>query len=144
MSNDAGTYSRLAEIAEETTDRSKVHPAELPLDRSSDRPAEQTVGALTGRPAGATTDLSTRPMDHRAYDFFKDQVNWLNRQRLELKEHYGRLVPATVMVQLALDLFIKDFQQHGEDSQLVRVLIKGEQPQTASKQERPAGEGNGG
>ena len=128
MTDDNGTYSRLAEIAEETTNRSKVRPVERPVDRLTDRP----------------TDPSTRPIDHRAYDFFRDQISWLNRQRLELKERYGRQVPATVMVQLALDLFIRDFEEQGEDSQLVRVLIKGERPTTRPEAgQRPEEDGDG-
>jgi hypothetical protein len=69
-----------------------------------------------------------RLIDHRPYDFFQDQIRWLNRRKLEFEEKYGKRVPATAMVQLAVDLLIADFEVNEEESQVVRVLIKEERP----------------
>jgi hypothetical protein len=64
----------------------------------------------------------------QALRLFQDQIRWLNRKKLELEEEYGKRVPATAMVQLAVDLLIADHELNGEDSQLFRVLIKEERP----------------
>jgi hypothetical protein len=69
-----------------------------------------------------------RVVEHRPYDFFQDQVRWLNRKKVEFEEQHGKRVAATAMVQLAVDLLIADFEANAEDSQLVRVLVRDERP----------------
>jgi len=81
-----------------------------------------------GLPGTPSPHRAKRIVEHRPYDFYQDQVRWLNRKKLELQEQYGKLVPATAMVQLAVDLIIADFEINGDHSQLVSVLIKDERP----------------
>ena len=69
-----------------------------------------------------------RQVERRPYDFYIDQVRWLNRKKLDLEEQYGQRVTANAMVQLAVDLLIADFEERGEDSKLIRTLIKRERP----------------
>ena len=83
---------------------SKEAPLERPLQQPSERPKER----LTER---------------RPYDFFRDQVLWLNKTKVEIQERYGRRVTATAMVQLALDLFIQDYKTKKERSKLVTHLV---------------------
>ena len=92
---------------------------------------------MAGKPAVprkrvARTEVVTRIIEHRPYDFYQDQVRWLNRKKVELEEEYGKLIPATAMVQLAVDLLIADYEANRQDSQLIRVLIEEERPSVRS------------
>ena len=62
-------------------------------------------------------------LTRRPYDFFQDQVLWLNRTKVEIQEQYDRRITANAMVQLALDLLIADYQRRKERSKLVTKLV---------------------
>ena len=64
-----------------------------------------------------------RSLERRPYDFFRDQVLWLNRMKVEIEERYGRRVTANAMVQLALDAFIEDYKKRKQRSRLVTRLV---------------------
>lgn len=64
-----------------------------------------------------------RPVERRPYDFYSDQVLWLNRMKVEIQARYGRKVTANAMVQLALDLFIQDYKAKGKRSALISNLV---------------------
>ena len=128
-----------------SSDAQEERPAVAKIEEPSDRPAvpradrtkrlpklgtgEGTAGklAVPGRRA-PRTEVVSRIVEHRPYDFYQDQVRWLNRKKVELEEEYGKLIPATAMVQLAVDLLIADYEANGPDSQLIRVLIEEERP----------------
>lgn len=65
-----------------------------------------------------------RPLVRHPYDFFEDQVRWLNKMKVVVEEKYRRKITANAMVQLALDLFIRDYRRRGQDSSLVRHLVR--------------------
>jgi hypothetical protein len=67
-----------------------------------------------------------RKIDRRSYDFFHDQVLWLNRMKVELEERYDLQITANAMVQLALDLLILDHRRRGRHSQLMAHLVFGQ------------------
>lgn len=142
---------RTSEPPESRTSERKSVPKDLGRAEGKSRPSQvRTVERTVEGPGGRSKDRqsenrdvrnSRRPeelpqwpgqkqrlIDHRPYDFFQDQIRWLNRKKLELEEEYGKRVPATAMVQLAVDLLIADHELNGEDSQLIRVLIKDERP----------------
>lgn len=73
-----------------------------------------------------------RATERNSYDFYKDQILWLNRMKVEIQERYGRRVTANTIVQLALDLLIQDYRKRGERSSLITNLVL-KQPAT----ERP-------
>ena len=100
-----------------------------------------------GRPSGP---LKERTTDRRPYDFFRDQLLWLNRTKVEIQEEYGRRVTANAMVQLALDLFIEDYKRRKERSKLITHLVSDqramgrpnrgtEDPPVGTASERPSG-----
>ena len=124
-------------------------------ERPSGRPDARHSVPRSRASKGETSGLwvrrpQERPTERRPYDFFRDQVLWLNRTKVEMQEKYGRRVTANAMVQLALDLFIRDHKRSKERSQLVTHLILGQQtterPNLDSKEapgqptsERPSG-----
>lgn len=83
------------------------------------------------RPAQPTKERLT---ERRPYDFFRDQVLWLNKTKVEIQEKYGRRVTANAMVQLALDLFIEDYKRRRGRSKLVTKLVFNRRTE-----ERPSG-----
>lgn len=66
---------------------------------------------------------SERRIERRPYDFYVDQVLWLNRMKVELQETYSCRVTANSMVQLALDLLMRDYRERGARSHLVTLLV---------------------
>ena len=67
-----------------------------------------------------------RLTERRPYDFYRDQVFWLKEIKLEIEKVYGRNIPANAIVQLALDLFIEDYERRGERSTLILNLLLSE------------------
>ena len=63
-------------------------------------------------------------MVRHPYDFFEDQVLWLNKMKVVVEERYRRKITGNAMVQLAMDLFIRDYRRRGQDSALVRHLVR--------------------
>ena len=115
--------------SEPTSGGKKGTSNEAPLEQPSERPSGRTKERLTAR---------------RPYDFFRDQVLWLNKTKVEIQERYGRRVTATAMVQLALDLFIQDYKTKKERSKLVSHLVADQGtmgPPIRSSSESPS-EGN--
>ena len=64
-----------------------------------------------------------RPTQRRPYDFFGDQILWLNKTKVEIQERYGWRVTANAMVQLAVDLLMQDYKRRKERSKLVTKLV---------------------
>ena len=64
-----------------------------------------------------------RRMERRPYDFYVDQVLWLNRMKVQLQETYRCRVTANSMVQLALDMLIRDYRERGVRSHIVTQLV---------------------
>ncbi len=120
--------STVATQSERKKERSTGRPSVLSAGRSEERPnVENKVPPSERRVVPrASMPAAKRRTVHRPYDFFEDQVRWLNRKKLELDERYGRRIPTTAMVQLAVDMLIADFEAHGEASQLIGNLVKGE------------------
>ena len=94
-------------------------------ERTSQSPKDRTFVASSGRP-------KERPVERRPYDFYRDQVLWLKGTKLEIEKRYGRRITANAMVQLALDVLIKDYQHSKEGSKLVqeRVMKEVQQERT--------------
>ena len=74
-----------------------------------------------------------RPIERRPYDFYRDQLLWLKRTKVEIEERYGSRVTANAMVQLALDLFIEDYKRRKEGSKLVTNLVLEQRTNERSK-----------
>ena len=85
-------------------------------ESTSRRKKERTLGRPSGPP-------KERLAQRRPYDFFRDQLLWLNRTKVEIQEKHGRRVTANAMVQLALDLFIEDYKRRKERSKLITHLV---------------------
>jgi hypothetical protein len=66
---------------------------------------------------------SVRVDERHSHDIFHDQVRWMNRVKLDVEETYGAKVTSNAMVQLALDLFIHDYELNGDESALIRTLV---------------------
>ncbi len=114
-------------------------PAQSPKKRKKERPDVRRNGRTSaGRNIGTfqrpVQPTEERPTERRPYDFFRDQVLWLNRTKLEIQERYGLRVTANAMVQLALDLLIEDYKRRKEGSKLMTKLVFN-QP----TEERPSG-----
>ena len=112
----------------------------------STRPKQPSKGGTKGRRSlskhAPRIEVAARVVEHRPYNFYQDQVRWLNRKKVEFEEDYGKRVTATSMVQLAVDFLIADYEAKGDDSQLFRVLIKNERPSVrpfGGPAERPEG-----
>lgn len=130
---------------ERPSDRKDKGTTDRTLERKDVRPKGRTDAQHLGKTAGrraAGPGKTERIVEHRPYDFFQDQVRWLNRKKVEFEEQHGKRIAATAMVQLAVDMLIADFEANGEDSQLVRVLVKEERPSVrpfGGSEERPEG-----
>lgn len=104
---------------------------------TSQRPDEGTSVRMSERPAGRTKG---RTVDRHPYDFYHDQVMWLNRMKVEIEERYEVQVTANAMVQLALDVLILDYRVRGRHSHLVSHLVFGRalgQDEKGETKERP-------
>jgi hypothetical protein len=112
---------------ERTSVGKKDQTSQRPVQRTNEGPEVETKKLTSGgrnegtfqRPAQPTRERLTR----RPYDFFQDQVLWLNRTKVEIQEQYDRRITANAMVQLALDLLIADYQRRKERSKLVIKLV---------------------
>ncbi len=89
-------------------------------DRSNERENEPA-----DLPTNAPSDVrpKERRVQRRPYDFYVDQILWLKEMKLEIEKKYGRHITANVMVQLALDLLIQDYERNKDRSKLVRELV---------------------
>ncbi len=90
--------------------------------------------ASAGLPANVRGE--ERRVERHSHDIFIDQVRWMNRLKLELGEEFGVKLTGNALVQLALDMLRRDFDAHGERSELFRTLIA--EPQSTAT---VAGEG---
>ena len=112
---------------EETSVGTKDQTSQGPAQRTKEGPEVGTKKPTSGgnneetfqRPAQPTRERPIR----RPYDFFQDQVLWLNRTKVEIQEQYDRRITANAMVQLALDLLIADYKRRKERSKLVTKLV---------------------
>ena len=132
--------------------KQRTSTSERPSGRPADRPSGETSFETAEQPTVATSERSTgrpdvRTIERRPYDFFHDQVQWLNRMKVTIEERYHRKVTANAMVQLALDRLIEDYQRRGRDSALVAQLVRGRQSDYGTAQRlggrtsgRPEGE----
>ena len=118
-----------------TAEKMSDEPDELELERPDVRTKERTLvakkGATSQRPLQRTKERLT---DRRPYDFYRDQVLWLNKTKVEIQEKYGQRVTANAMVQLAVDWLIHDYRRRKERSKLVMKLVSNERTE-----ERPSG-----
>ena len=119
------TFNELLELdkqaaGKERKRRTKERPSARAKGRKSEPKPESIKQGTWGRPLKARRERRT---ERRPYDFFKDQLLWLNKTKVEIEERYERRVTANAMVQLALDLFIKDYRRRGERSKLITHLV---------------------
>jgi hypothetical protein len=117
----------------------------LTEERTSGRSGGRTSGAPTGgmkerRKGHSFEPPQERPVERRPYDFYADQVRWLNRMKVDVEERYRRKITSNAMVQLALDLFIADYRARGPRSYLITRLVLGERSNPDGEtSERPEG-----
>ena len=64
-----------------------------------------------------------RPTERRPYDFYRDQVLWIKQMKLEIETRYGIRVSQNAIVQLAVDMFIQDYERNKERSNLIQELV---------------------
>jgi hypothetical protein len=104
-------------------------------ERPDERTPEATSQRIKGRTSGRPLVLrKERPIVRHPYDFYRDQVLWLNRTKVEIEERYGLQVTANAMVQLALDLLILDYRATGLHSHLMTHLVFGRPPRGDAEQ----------
>ena len=105
----------------------KDQTSQRPAQRIKEDPKAGRKKPTSGRRSEGTFQRPAQPMrerlTRRPYDFFQDQVLWLNRTKVEIQEQYDRRITANAMVQLALDLLIADYQRRKERSKLVTKLV---------------------
>ena len=104
---------------------------ERPDVRTKKQSSVETKKETLQRPVQPRKERLT---ERRPYDFFRDQILWLNKTKVEIQEKYGRKVTANAMVQLALDLFIQDYKRRKERSKLITNLVSNQ-----GREERPSG-----
>jgi hypothetical protein len=116
----------------------KNQPSRRPAQRTKDRPEVGRKEPASGDRTEGTFQPPAQPMRERVtrrpYDFFRDQILWLNRTKVEIHEQYDRRITANAMVQLALDLLIADYKRRKERSKLVTELVLNQRTE-----ERPSG-----
>ena len=128
LADSSPTQVELKQPVNQPTGRPVDRKVVPPVDRNKVGPTGRKTETKIGRTVSRLKVQSPPPdriVEHRAYDYFQDQVRWLNRRKVELEEAYGKQVAATKMVQLAVDLLIADYEENAEGSQIVRVLIGG-------------------
>ena len=127
----------LARTNESTTDRSN----ERTLSRAND-PSNQRSIDTTNQRSNESTRPRVSPLrgqefnrvsERHSHDIFHDQVRWLNRAKVEIDERYGRRVTVNGLVQLALDVLRKDYELNKAGSNVIRVLVRGESVNVASR-----------
>ncbi|MBC7264774.1 MAG: hypothetical protein H5T64_10545 [Chloroflexi bacterium] len=111
--------------------RSKQRTDERPDVRNKRRTSVGKEEETSQRPAQPTVERLT---ERRPYDFYRDQVLWLNKTKVEIQEKYGQRVTANAMVQLAVDLLMQDYKRRKERSKLVTELVFNQ-----STEQRPSG-----
>lgn len=98
-------------------------PRPRPTVTAKPRSLEATrtrVSAPTGHRA------EHRTLERHSHDIYLDQIRWMNRLKLEVEETYGVKLTSNAMVALAVDRFREDYEGNGDDSALMRVLVRGE------------------
>lgn len=70
----------------------------------------------------------SRQQERHSHDIYYDQVRWMNRTKVEVEERYGERVTSNGIVQVALDLLRLEFEARGPSSNLVQVLVNGDEP----------------
>jgi len=66
-----------------------------------------------------------RAQTRHSHDIFHDQVRWMNRLKFQIEEERGLHISSNNIVRLAIDLIRADYEANGEESHLVRILVKG-------------------
>lgn len=87
----------------------------------SQRPNRRKSEPKVERPFPRQQD---RIVDRHPYDFYRDQVLWLKRTKLDIEQQYGVQITANAMVQLAMDLLIADYERNRQNSKLVKRLVR--------------------
>lgn len=133
---DAGAHSRdrsLASTNESTSEASRerspvlpiapaIAPASEPPPIRGPEPAIEAVRTRASAPTGHRIDARISGARH-SHDLFQDQVRWINRIKVDLEETYGKRITGNDIVQLALDIFISDYETNGDDSALISKLV---------------------
>ena len=123
---------------ERTSVRTSESSSQRTTQPSKERPDVGTKKPTSGGAGEGTPRRTLQPakerLTRRPYDFFRDQVLWLNRTKLEIQERYDRRITANAMVQLAVDLLIEDYGRRKERSKLVTKLVLNQRTE-----ERPSG-----
>ena len=83
-----------------------------------------------------------RIIDRHSHDIFRDQVRWMNRLKLELEEESGIKLTSNGIVQVALDLLIRDHELNGEASNLIQVMVYGKPLRVSRVRQPEKGEGS--
>ena len=126
---DEGTTKQRANVT--TEQRENQEAKRRGRETTKERPdaaASRRVREPTRRPTPTVkiVGASERIDERHSHDIFRDQVRWMNRTKLDIEETCGRRITSNAIVKLALDLLIDDFEQHGENSKLIRSLIREE------------------
>jgi hypothetical protein len=126
---DDGTTKHRTNATTEQRDNQQARTQDNELRRRrSNAAANRHAREQTRRPAPTVgiVSASERIDERHSHDIFRDQVRWMNRTKLDMEETYGKRITSNAIVKLALDLLIDDFERHGESSNLIRSLIRGE------------------
>lgn len=128
QSNNVTTLSR---SNEPTTDRSGDASPRRDNEKAKHRvnvPSTQRGNEATRTRASSPKGLVTRSriQERHSHDIYQDQVRWINRLKVDIEETHGAKLTGNQVVQLAIDLIRADYERHGEDSALIRRLVKGE------------------
>lgn len=135
-----GSDQRLFMPPLETTQQRSNEPTfardhELPNARS-DVPSQEPINEATNKVSKHRNNEKTKPralgsssqrrvVERHSHDIYHDQVQWLNRTKLDIEERYDVKATGNAIVRLALDLVRDDYVRNGDSSRLVRILIDG-------------------
>jgi hypothetical protein len=129
--------------------KAKTAPAE---GRKSVRPDEPAPEQRAGRTSIAKKERllaetfpgpCERPTERRPYDFYSDQLLWLDRTKVELHERYRRRITSNAIVQLALELLIRDYRARGRHSRVITHLVFGQPLEESTADEGTSGQPDG-
>jgi hypothetical protein len=134
--------------ADKETSQEAVQPADKEVSQPTDtEPGKQGNHQRNKEPNNAATLEANRPPvaplrgpiapsrnnERHTYDIYQDQARWMNRIKLDIEELYSADITVNSVVALAIDLIRIDFEENGERSQIMRVLVRGQRLRRANK-----------
>lgn len=132
LSQQVGLDQRLFQESNETTkqrhnESTNQRGNEPTMSRRSQRSSEWSMARFIETPKPRSSqpiERGARISERHSHDIFKDQVRWMNRIKLEIDEQYGVRITSNSIVQLAIDIVMRDYETSKGDSKIVTAFVK--------------------